>query len=115
MKYLHGDKWGKNIHSKHIENQVFIDNFSFHTSIHGFSDLDCGRNAETCDGTLEKEKDGICVMFDDSLIFEKDEENMYSRVDPMLSLFLQADHDIKCHIQMVSLCDNIFKYCASFL
>ena len=57
-------------------------------------------------------------MIDDGLVLERDEENRYSRVDPMLdeaSLWLQVDHDIECHIQMVSLCDNISRYCASFL
>ena len=61
----------------------------------GFSYLDYGS-----DNTLEKRKYRIHCMLDDSLILERDEENIYSRIDPMLdeeSLCLQVDHDIKCH------------------
>lgn len=102
------------IHSNQIANEIFIDNFS--SSIYGFTDLDCGSNAETCDGTLEKEKDGMCGMFYDNLVLERNEENRYSRVDPMLdeaSLWLQIDHDIEDHVQELNLDDNIFGYYAS--
>ena len=50
----------------------------------GFADFDCGSNVGKCNGTLERKEDGIYGLFDDSLILERGEENMYSRIDPML-------------------------------
>lgn len=78
-----------------------------------FGDLDCGSN-----DTLGKRKNNVHYMLDGGLILEMDEENMYPIIDPMLdeaSLCLQVDHDVKCHIQIMSLCDSISEYCTSFL
>ena len=57
----------------------------------------------------------MCGMFDDHLVLERNGENIYPRVDPMLneaSLWLQVDQE---HVQELNLHDSISGYCASSL
>lgn len=60
----------------------------------------------------------MCNIFDDNLISERDEENTYSRIDPMLdeaSLWMQVDHEIKSNVHGLHPDDNFSSYCASSL
>lgn len=99
--------------SNQFQNEASIDSFSFHPSMHHVADSDCESNVERYDDIWEKERDEFCGILDDLLVLERDQENRYSKADPMLdeaSLWLQVDHD---HVQELNLHSTISKCCIS--
>ena len=68
-----------------------------------------------CDDILERERNRIYGRIDDNWFLERNEEDIYLRVDPMLkkvSLWLQVDHD---QAQGLNLHDHFPKDCTSSL
>lgn len=106
------------IHLDQVENETSVNESIFQSSMHGFSDIDCRSTSEKCNDTFEKKEDIIHCMLHDSLFLGRSGDVVHSGLYLMLekaSFCLEIDHDIKSHMQKVSINDNISRYHVSFL